>query len=133
MKYFLSYKFTRVPLDQLHNNIDPIMEVLAKYGQPYCNLYDDDFYASNKYDARQIMEHALQKLDQCDYYIIFVDKETGEGMLIEYGYACKLNIPRLVLMPTNYESVSMKALASNVICYDNLDDLLQKLSAFLSI
>jgi len=131
MNFFISYKYTGIPLDKLHMDIDSIMKIVKNYGNSYCNLYDDDHYKSNNFTTKEIMQHALNKLNESNYLIIYVDGEIGEGMAIECGYACKMEIPCLLLIKNGVKSISLKAVVNNVIEYDDHSDMLVKLEDFL--
>ena len=73
-----------------------------------------------------IMNECFEELDKCNHHITFVAPESGigEGMLIELGYAKKLGLQTLLLMPKDYHSISSKAVVDKVMCYTNMNDLL---------
>lgn len=131
MNIFLSYKFTGIPLDKLHADIDPIVKILREKHKVYCNLYDEEFYIENHYTTKQIMDHAIGNLQQSDYLVVYVDEQIGEGMLIEAGYAYALKKPILLLIKKDIKSVSLRGISSAVVEYDDHGDLLRKLSEYV--
>jgi hypothetical protein len=129
---FLSYKFSGINIIDLHNFIDPIVDSLKmnSSNSVYCNLYDMKYYEENNMSTKQIMKHALSKLSKCNYQIILVsDTGFSEGASIEFGYACD-KMPQLVVIKKDIYSSSLKSLATHVIEYDTLNDLLNKLENF---
>ena len=136
MRIFLSYKFNRIPINELYDKIDPLIEILNMHHEVYCNLHKNKYFMDNSYTTKMIMEDSLAELNKCDYFIIFIDinkysrKEIGEGMAIEFGYAYKMNIPRLVLIHKSVISNSLKSLATNVIEFEDLYELYEKIKNF---
>ena len=128
MRIFLSYKFTGVPLKQLHSMIDPIKDKVESMDHELvCNLYYEKFYQENKYSVKETMLHALTLLESCDAFMILHNGEVGEGMGIEFGYAMKKCLPIVLLLKSGMKSVSMRALAHRVIEFDDWNDLMKKL------
>ncbi len=128
MKIFVSYKFTGVPIDNIHALIDPLMDVLKINHEPYCNLYDSKFYKDNKYGVKQIMDHAFSNLEDCDQQLVLLDhKELSQGMCLEMGYAYKMKMPIILVVRKDIKVSTLKAMSSHVIEYDNHDDMLEKL------
>lgn len=126
MRIFISYKFTGVPLEQIHALVDPVMEALKEY-QPYCNLYDDKYYGDNKMTKGQIMNHVLGKLRDSELHISLVNGELGEGMSIEFGYALKIEIPQIVCIKRGTKVTSCQELAGHCLEYDTVEELIEKL------
>ncbi len=132
-KFFISYKFTGVPLQKLHTQIDPIVAAITKqYGRNnvFCNLYYNDIYLAEGYTVKEIMNHCVNALKTCDTYIAFVTDMFGGGMAIECGYAYCLGKTIITCIPScarqdNYKSLI--GISSIVISYDNIDDLCDKL------
>ena len=134
MRIFISYKYTNVPKDQLGRTVNVLIEEIRKKKHDvFCNLEFDGTYQNEKWTNKEIMEHCFMALDKCNYHITFVAPKTliGEGMMIELGYAIKMKLPTLLLLPTTYSSVSAKAVVDNTIVYTNMDDLLCKLNEYM--
>jgi hypothetical protein len=118
-------------MDELHAFIDPIMEIMRKRGYSiYCNLYDDDYYTKNKMNTKQIMDHALDKLKECNYQIILWDTSYSEGSMIEFGYAYG-KMPQLLLIKNDVKSTTLRNLATNVVAYENHEELNKILGTYL--
>ena len=130
MRIFISYKFTGVPLADLNSTVVPLISKLREAGfDVFCNLERDSVYVQEKWTATQIMDECFTELDKCNYHITFVAPDTamGEGMLIELGYACKMKIPTMMLLPDKFRSISAKAVVDDIITYSDMNDLLEKL------
>ena len=113
-KFFLSYKFSEQPIETLHANIDPIVNLLSTKGVCYCNLYDEPMYQNNKFTTKQIIEHALSNMDETTLHVTYINSTgSSEGMLIEYAVAKQL--PRLLLIHKNAKCASPRSLANTVI------------------
>lgn len=132
MKVFISYKFTGIELEKLHQTFDPIVETLKKYGHTvFCNLYYLDFYQQNNYSIKQIFDHCFNELKTCNIYLCVVDKDQifAGGMAIEFGYAYSLKLKTIVCFPNEYHSTSVENLCDVIIHYDN--NLLHQIINFL--
>lgn len=135
MKYFLSYKFTGVLINKLHDDIDPIIELFKKYNHDiFCNLYYDDYYIKNKYTIKQIMDHCFDEIDQCDICLLFIDDILSGGMAIECGYACGKNKKIIALIPNNGSTfTTLCGISDKNIYYDskNANDIYNKIEQYL--
>ena len=130
MRIFISYKFTGVPKSTLNNTVTILISILKRAGyEVFCNLERDDEYVHKKWSAKEIMTECFNELEKCDYHITFVapNGKMGEGMLIELGYAKKMNLPTLLLFPRDYPSISAKAVVDKFIIYQNMSDLLSRI------
>ncbi len=117
----------------LDTTVIPLISIIRNAGyEIFCNLERDNTYINDKWSAKQIMDECFAELDKSNYHIIFVAPNTnlGEGMLIELGYAKKMKIPTLLLLPDKYYSISTKAVVDNTIVYTDMTDLFQKLHYF---
>ena len=88
-KVFISYRFSDIPLETLHELIDPIVNFFTKAGlHIFCNLYFDNYYKENNYTPKQIMDHCFQELEGSDFVICLFDTNKYScGLLLEIGYA----------------------------------------------
>jgi nucleoside 2-deoxyribosyltransferase len=129
MRYFISYKFTGVPLDVLHKEIDPIVAVLREKGHDvFCNLYSESMYQSEKYNGKMIMKHCFEELERSDVYLTYITDQFGGGQAIECGYACKLGLQIVACAPEGMEQLtSLKAVSDLVIRYSSHSDLLDRI------
>jgi hypothetical protein len=130
-KIFLSYKYSGLTLKELHDLIDPIMLIMKNRGfDIYCNLYDDVYYTENKMDTKQIMDHALDKLEkECNYQIILWDTGYSEGSMIEFGFAYR-KMSQLLLINNSVKSTTLRSLASHIITYENHEELYHILESY---
>ena len=131
-KIFISYRFTGVPEEQLHQLLDPIMGSLRNLGyDPYCNLYDLNYYEENSMDTREIMLHCFEKLEELDnsgfHLLIFDTPELSQGMMIEMGYSLKKGTKTVVLYREGLSLGTTTSLANQSLSYTDLVDLKQKL------
>jgi len=136
MKYFLSYKFSGVAWEKLHNDIDPLVKIVKDNNHDiFCNLYHDHHYVSNNYSVKQILTNCFIELDTCDVYMAFVDDCFCDGMAIECGYAYSKNMPIVILVPESRQQchASLDSLASHRIYYKNHDDLHTQLNEYFKM
>jgi nucleoside 2-deoxyribosyltransferase len=132
-RIFFSYRYTGVPKAELNATILPIVNQLRKFGfEVFCNLEKDTIYQRENWNTKSIMRDCFLELNQCDYHITFVAASgvTGEGMMIELGYALKMGVRTLLIMPTTHHGVTSKAIVDNIIIYISTDDLMQQLDNF---
>ncbi|AUL77595.3 hypothetical protein QJ856_gp1222 [Tupanvirus deep ocean] len=111
MRIFLSYKYTGIALSILETTVKPLVSKIRQAGfEVFCNLERDDVYVQEKWTPKMIMDEALSELDKCNYHITFVAPHTviGEGMLIELGYAKKMGLPTILLIPEGHKSISLE-------------------------
>jgi nucleoside 2-deoxyribosyltransferase len=135
MRIFISYKFTKVPTIALHQTVGVLVKALRDAGyEVFCNLERDDEYIQKKWSTKEIMTECLEELDKCDYHITFVAPNTtlGEGMLLELGYAKKMNIPTLLLIPPYCGSISTRAVVDKFFIYKNMGHLLSRILSLIN-
>lgn len=135
MTFYLSYKYTGVPREELAIIVEPLVEYLRSIDiDVFCNLEREEFYIKEKWSVEQIMQDCFDALERCCYHITYVapSGKTSEGMLIELGYAIKMGLPTLMLVPCHYDGLSARAVVDNVIVYKNYLDLSMQLQKFLS-
>lgn len=134
MHYFISYKFTGVNINELHNLIDPIVEIIQSYGHTvFCNLYYDGMYIENKYTPKQIMEHCLDEISKCDVCFVLVDDIFGCGMGVESGYAKCLN-KKIVLCTNNCNNItSIEWLSDIIILYEDKKHILNEIKKYFEM
>lgn len=138
MNVFLSYKFSGVEKERLDSTIVPIIDLLRKttfFKWPYqvfCNYEREDFYKESKYTPNDIMQDCFEHIRDSYLFIMFVDKEFGEGMLIEMGYAISLGKKIVLIMHTSVKSISAQSLVEIVITYTEMSDLLPRLYNIMS-
>ncbi len=135
MRIFISYKFTGIRRSRLNRTVAVLVKTIRDAGyEVFCNLERDDEYIKKKWTCKEIMFDCLSELNNCDYHITFIAPAStmGEGMMIELGYAKKMNIPTLMLIPRDYYSVSAKAVVDRYLIYKNMNDLLSKITSLIN-
>ena len=135
MTFFISYKYTGVDKEVLESTVLRLVNKIKECGyEVFCNLEKVEYYTKHDYTTGQIMHDCFREMTHCDYHITFVapDSVIGEGMMIELGFAVGLFIPRLLIMPMNFKSISAKAVATDVLMYDTMDTLLASLGSVLN-
>lgn len=78
------------------------------------------------------MQDCFNELEKCNYHVTYVgpDGKTGGGMMIELGYAIKMNLPTLLILPERCWTISASSIVDNIIRYKSTDDLFSKLDDF---
>lgn len=130
MRIFISYKFTGVPISKLNRTVLVLTNTIRDAGyEVFCNFERNKEYVQKKWSSKEIMAECLSELNECHYHITFVapSSKMGEGMLIELGYAKKMNLPTLLLIPSGYRSISAIAVVDQCVIYKNMNDLLSKI------
>lgn len=73
-RIFLSYKFTGVPISEIHRLIDPIYESLKTLpNDVYCKLYDLEMYGKSTSD---IMKLCLSHITPGDIFLLVADNRS---------------------------------------------------------
>ncbi|AYV85422.1 MAG: hypothetical protein Satyrvirus15_19 [Satyrvirus sp.] len=125
-RIFISYKFSNVSEQVLNEGVVILVEKLKEMGYDvFCNFERNDFYIKENWSANQIMNDCFKEIKKSDFLIMFVAPNTvlGEGMLIELGYATHLSIPTLLILPSEYKSISARAVSTYVLEYLSLSQL----------
>lgn len=125
MRIFISYRFTGVPIDEIWELLNPAIQTLESLGHTvFQNLDRCDFYETNNYTTRMIMDECLDELRRSDAQLILVNHPTlSEGMLLEQGAAWQMGKPIYLL---NRRGIGMNTSATVVkqrIEFDRLDEI----------
>lgn len=73
---FISYRFSKVPVEDLQQLIYPIYDYLKSINvDVFCNFYYDSFYIENKWSEKQIMEHCFENIDARDNVLCLIDTD----------------------------------------------------------
>jgi nucleoside 2-deoxyribosyltransferase len=129
MKIFISYKFAGENPEELEKLLNEISGVLRNSGhEVYSASEDEDLFVKKNFTAKQILNHALEKLDNSDWIIVFVrSNEKSEGMLIEIGYALAKNKKIILAIKKGVNLYFTEDIANQVIEFNNMDELNEKL------
>lgn len=129
MKIFIGFRYTGedpAELKQFLSNVQDALKIAG--GEIYCSINDEEMFIQEKYGANKIFEHTMPKLQESDILLaILRSKEKSEGMLIEIGYALALGKKFILAIHKDAASTYLPELASQVIKFENADDLLEKL------
>ncbi len=130
MKIFISYKRTGEDPEELKEVIHNIFTNLEKAGHiPFCSFWKDDFFKKNKFTYKQILEYALNELENSDCILAFVKSEDkSEGMLLEIGYALAKKKKLILAIKKDVRTVFIREMADQIIEFEALDQLYSKLS-----
>ncbi|ARF10526.1 hypothetical protein Hokovirus_2_53 [Hokovirus HKV1] len=128
MSIFLSYRYTNIPKETLENTVTKFVLNLRNQNiDIFCNLEEDEKYIKNKYTTKMIMNECFEELEKCNTHItlIFPESGIGEGMLLELGYALKLKLKTLLLIPKDYNGNTLRSVVDKYIDYRDFDELLK--------
>jgi len=127
-KYFVAYRFTGEKPEVLHERLTSVVETLGKSGiEAYCNLVDQKDYDSQNLSAKQIMNKALDKIDESDgLFVLITGNEKSEGQLMEVGYAIAKDKHVIVAAQENAETY-VPDMADISILWSDMPDLITKL------
>lgn len=126
-KAFISYKYTHVPIKEIHELIDPIYDFLSNHYITFCNIYKDDEYKKNKYTTKMIMHDVLYELSCANVLFVIIENTAGTGMMIEFGYAIKQNIPIILIINKKIKYNTLRELSTKVIEYEHKKEIKDKL------
>ena len=128
-KFFISYRFSDIPVKELQKLIDPVYNLFKDAGcHTFCNFYKDSYYVDNNYTAKQIMEDCFGELEGSDFVVCLVDTEKYScGMLLEIGYALAKKKSIVVCCREGCEIDTLIAMANKTITYKDYDELVEKL------
>ncbi|MCB9809004.1 nucleoside 2-deoxyribosyltransferase [Candidatus Nomurabacteria bacterium] len=125
MHFFISYKFTGEPYEELVHNIGIIENSLKNNGHSvYSSLEDEEWFQKNKPTNKEILDHTIQKMDESDVVLVFLNSsEKSEGVLIEIGYAIARNKKIILLIKKGVEANYLKDIANAVIEFSSIQEL----------
>jgi len=129
MKIFLSYRFTGEKTEELKEIIEKLCLSLKKSRHNnYCSFNSEDFYKLNKFTNKQILEHALDELNNSDCILAFIkSEEKSEGMLLEIGYAKAKNKKFILAIKKGIKTTFLREIADKIIEFDNIAELTKQL------
>ena len=130
MKIYIAYRFTGEDYKTLQNTLAGISDALTKAGhEVYCSINDDDFFHQNNYSIRQILDHEFVELSKVDQVFALIDSDNrSEGLLIELGYALAKGKPIILAVRKGVNIHSSKAIANQIIEFENYEHLHQIIS-----
>ncbi len=127
MKLWLAQRVTGEDHVQLEKEMKKIVSVLEDNGhEPYCSFLDSEMKKKEKVEK---VKNAFMKIDESEGTLAIIKSEDkSEGMLIKMGYTvAKGKKLILVIKKGVMEDKYVRAIASQVIEFDDIDDLVDKL------
>jgi len=130
MKVFIAYRYTGEDPTVLRKTMEDICNTITAAGHSNsCSINNEALFREKQFTVKQIMEHALRELDQCDALLAFVNSsDKSEGLLIEVGYALAQGKPVILAKRKDAHAHSLAGVATQVIEFENLEDLLKQLN-----
>ena len=131
MKMFVTATFKT---DENKQDIELLCSVVRGAGyEDFCFIRDIERYKKIFSDDHQLMDRAKLELLKCDALLIDVTLGAGGGRAIEAGMAFAHDKPVIVIAQTGTSiSVPITGIASTIIEYADIDDVLEPLRRFRS-
>lgn len=125
----MSYRFTGEKTEELKSVIGNICSALEKAGHNhFCSFWRGDFFNENRFTHKQILEYALNELENSDCLLAFVkSEEKSEGMLIEIGYAIAKKKKFYLAIKKGIKTTFIREIANKIIEFETLEELYSKL------
>ncbi len=129
MKFFIAQRVTGEEKSKLIEECKKIKFILDELGHKvYCTMFEDrnEFESKSK---KERMEHAFRNIDNSDTLLIIVrNQDKSEGMLMEVGYALGQKKEIILLINKNVNNTYLRDVADNVIEFEDIEDLHNKLN-----
>lgn len=127
---FLSYRFTGEDINELTEMLGKILAALRSVGHTvYCSIEDEKWFRENHRTNKEILKHALERLDKSDIILAFVKSDQkSEGMLLEVGYMMARGKSFSLALKRGTKTTFLAELAEPLIVFDSIDDLCDKLT-----
>lgn len=127
---FLSYRFTGEDINELTETLGKILAALRSVGHAvYCSIEDEKWFRENYRTNKEILKHALERLDKSDVILAFVKSDQkSEGMLLEVGYMMAKSKSFLLALKRGTKTTFLAELAEPLIEFDSIDELCDKLT-----
>ena len=126
MKIFVGQRISKEEIDRLRKESLHLIRVLKEGAhEAYCTLCEDDSFQQTRGGW---LKHALKQIDNCDVFLALIrDEEKSEGLLMEIGYCLAKNKKIILAINKNVENTYLREIADEIIEYENLEDLCNKL------
>ena len=127
---FLSYGFTGEDINELTETLSKVLLTLRSVGHTvYCSIEDEKWFRENHRTNKEILKHALERLDKSDVILAFVKSDQkSEGMLLEVGYMMAKGKSFALALKRETKTTFLAELAEPLIEFDSIDDLCDKLT-----
>lgn len=129
MKIQLAYKFSGEDEKKLVKTLTRIEKRLKEFGHKvYFACKDEDLFIKENFTPRQILIHALKKLENADCLLVFVkSSEKAEGILIEVGYALAREKRIVLAIKKGVRRYFTESIANQIIEFGDEEDLIKSL------
>lgn len=126
---YLCYRFTGEDINELMETLGKILSSLRSVGHTvYCSIEDEKWFKENHKTNKEILNHALERLDKSDVILAFVrSDQKSEGMLLEIGYMIAKGKSFALALKREIKTTFLAELANPLIEFDSVDDLCDKL------
>jgi nucleoside 2-deoxyribosyltransferase len=127
---FLSYRFTGEDINGLTDTLGKILASLRSVGHTaYCSIEDEKWFRENHKTNKEILQHALERLDKSDVILAFVrSDQKSEGMLLEIGYMMARGKSFALALKRGTKTTFLSEVAEPLIEFDSVDELCDKLT-----
>lgn len=127
---FLSYRFTGEDINELTETLGKILSALRSVGHTvYCSIEDEKWFRENNRTNKEILKHALERLDKSDIILSFVKSDQkSEGMLMEIGYMMAKGKSFALALKRGTKTAFLAELSEPLIEFDSIDELCDKLT-----
>ena len=127
---FLSYRFAGEDINELTETLSKVLLTLRSVGHTvYCSIEDEKWFRENHRTNKEILKHALERLDKSDVILAFVKSDQkSEGMLLEVGYMMAKGKSFALALKRETKTTFLAELAEPLIEFDSIDDLCDKLT-----
>jgi len=132
MKIFISHKFRGVNKAELKKKLEKIASVFESKGhQIFIYFRNKENWKPKKFPPGKVIKEAFEEIRKCDAILGFIDqKKLSEGMFLEFGFAKALNKKTILLIAQKCSCPTLEAISDNVIKFNNLSELKNKLNKF---
>lgn len=113
--------------DSLVKTLLGVCEALDEVGvSSHCMLFDGDIPP----DPESIRFHTFSTIENCDFlFVVQVDKQRSEEMLIEVGFCLGGNVPVVVASKAGLKNTCLPKIADLLITWETLDELKEKIKS----
>lgn len=122
---YLCYRFTGEDINELTETLGKILSSLRSVGHTvYCSIEDEKWFKENHKTNKEILNHALERLDKSDVILAFVrSDQKSEGMLLEIGYMIAKGKSFALALKREIKTTFLAEVANPLIEFDSVDDL----------
>ena len=133
MRYYIAYKFLDSEKGSLKSVLTLISSAIEETGnKTFIFFRDAQQWGKIQIPANQVIINAFEELKKCDGFFAFVESdEKSEGLLLEAGYAKALDKRIVLAIKKGINLRFLRAIANEVIEFDNLDELKEKIKETL--